>query len=885
MPNLGRVNGVIYTPHLDEYDNLTWTNDGGLENPDTVNIRGASGKPGEPGPPGARGERGPSGDPGPNTWELAVEAGYGGTKSEFYDTLAHIELTRRKVYEVTAESTDDTYPSAAAVWKLYKKATNYDYITAWLYITAPVDSVVTVMFNGETVNTHASTGEAVEVTVHGRGEYTVSCTNGRYTAEDTVAVLKTWESASVELEYVIPVYTIIARAEPAVGGTVTGAGEYQDLTTVTLIATANDRYNFSEWKENGETVSKSASYTFEVTSDRTLTAVFAVIPMYIITAAVDPAGSGVVTGTGQYREGANVDLTATANEGYVFSAWQEQIDFEPETRLPIGYTELEYIEATGTQCIDTGVKPASASVKIIMDVAPTEGVSSTALYFFNSHYSASSKWYAIRMLWYANGVYGAMVSGESAVNSQVISSDRTPRRMLLQMDEVTKTASVDGDSISFSAAPSGGSMPNIFLLSAGTGSGFLPAKLYSCEIYDNNVLVRDFVPCKNASGEVGMYDLVAGDFYASEGSEAFLEPNGEGDDYTQVYYEPEYSFTAEKDRDLVASFREGKLVYHGTATALSTARYWMASATVGDYALFGGGITSSTTVRNTVDAYNSKLTMSTPTALGTAKYNLAAATVGGYALFGGGYTSSSSSTATVNAYNAELTRSTPTSVLSLARYSFAATTVGGYALFGGGYTGSARTNGVNAYDSSLTRTSPTALSVARNTHSATTIGNYALFGGGYTGSVSSVVDAYDTSLTRTTPQALSVAREYPSATSVGDFALFAGGDANTSSSSSYLTTVDAYDTKLTRSTPTALSSGRHHIGATSLVSFALFGGGQTSSKSSVVDVYNKALTRSTATSLTTARSYVSAEKIGNYALFAGGLATNASTVVNVYKIG
>lgn len=79
--------------------------------------------------------------------------------------------------------------------------------------------------------------------------------------------------------------------------------------------------------------------------------------------------------------------------------------------------------------------------------------------------------------------------------------------------------------------------------------------------------------------------------------------------------------------------------------------------------------------------------------------------------------------------------------LSVARRSPAATTVGNYALFGGGYA-SAYSTVVDAYDESLTRSTPTALSIARAYLAATTVGSCALFGGGNTGSVSAVVDAY-----------------------------------------------------------------------------------------------------------------------------------------------
>ena len=40
-------------------------------------------------------------------------------------------------------------------------------------------------------------------------------------------------------------------------------------------------------------------------------------------------------------------------------------------------------------------------------------------------------------------------------------------------------------------------------------------KLYSCQIYDNGTPVRNFIPCKNPSGVVGLYDLVDGKFYTN----------------------------------------------------------------------------------------------------------------------------------------------------------------------------------------------------------------------------------------------------------------------------------------------------------------------------------------------------------------------------------
>ena len=82
--------------------------------------------------------------------------------------------------------------------------------------------------------------------------------------------------------------------------------------------------------------------------------------------------------------------------------------------------------------------------------------------------------------------------------------------------------------------------------------------------------------------------------------------------------------------------------------------------------------------------------------------------------------------------------------LSQARNFLAATTVGNYGLFGGGTARDSNLSTVDAYNTSLVRSTPTALSQARSFLAATTVGNYGLFGGGTaTGGVVSTVDAYN----------------------------------------------------------------------------------------------------------------------------------------------
>ena len=119
-------------------------------------------------------------------------------------------------------------------------------------------------------------------------------------------------------------YTINVSANPAAGGTVTGGGTYQQGQSCTVMATANSGYTFVNWTENGNVVSSQASYTFNVTGNRTLVANFEeVVQTYNIRLSVNPILAGSVTGSGTYQQGQSCTVTATANIGYTFVNWTE----------------------------------------------------------------------------------------------------------------------------------------------------------------------------------------------------------------------------------------------------------------------------------------------------------------------------------------------------------------------------------------------------------------------------------------------------------------------------------------------------------------------------------------------------------------------------------
>ena len=308
---------------------------------------------------------------------------------------------------------------------------------------------------------------------------------------------------------------------------------------------------------------------------------------------------------------------------------------------------------------------------------------------------------------------------------------------------------------------------------------------------------------------------------------------------------------------------------YGMAAALSTARYGVRTATVGNYALFAGGLKPDLTSTKTVDAYNTSLTKSTPAEMEYGRCYHAAASIGGYALFTCGQEKTNGHeifVGTTEVYNASLTRS---SVLGMSdhdiggRLNMGAAVVGKYALFAGGMAdgwGNASAK-VDVYDTSLTHTMATNLTgIPREHVRGASVGNYALFAGGQQFEKKSnvlwevfMVDAYDASLTKTRASNLGSNKNRDAAATVGNHAVFVGSPDS----------ADIYDASLTRTSAAILSTARTGLAATTVGNYAIF------SEGGVADVCDASLTRSSIDTSMTGYD-MGAATIGDYALFAGG---------------
>ena len=198
-------------------------------------------------------------------------------------------------------------------------------LQANLTVTAPNGYEVSAAQNGTYNSTLILTPSNGDVRSNVFVRLKANASAGNYNGNMTLVSGST--SASVSLSGTITPgagtqYTITATANPTAGGTVYGAGTYNENSTCTLTATANTGYNFTNWTKNGSVVSTNATYSFTVTANATYVANFT-LNSYEVTATAEPATGGTITGEGSYDHGTTVTLTATAAEGYTFTNWKK----------------------------------------------------------------------------------------------------------------------------------------------------------------------------------------------------------------------------------------------------------------------------------------------------------------------------------------------------------------------------------------------------------------------------------------------------------------------------------------------------------------------------------------------------------------------------------
>ena len=207
-------------------------------------------------------------------------------------------------------------------------------------------------------------------------------------------------------------------------------------------------------------------------------------------------------------------ITAVYDEGLVENVKEKSI------KLP-DYQVLDYIQSSGTQYIDLGVK-AKGSLKVESDFQFTQAVDS-ALFVGRNAIQNSASGFIITDLgkWrsdYGNDITPSTLNGDTNKHHLVKDKGKTylDNNLIISVADQTFESSY-----------------NLYLFarnSALTIGALAKAKVWYFKVWDNGTLIRDFVPVKRLKDNaIGMLDTLTNTFYGNSGTGTFVAgtPTGE----------------------------------------------------------------------------------------------------------------------------------------------------------------------------------------------------------------------------------------------------------------------------------------------------------------------------------------------------------------------
>lgn len=194
----------------------------------------------------------------------------------------------------------------------------------------------------------------------------------------------------------------------------------------------------------------------------------------------------------------NVVITATYNGGGV---------------LADGYSVIEYIEATGTQYIDTLVSGGSAASYEISFNPLTNRVSYEH-YFAGANTTSTSQ---VPKLYYISGG----VVAQAIKNSDITLSNMSTDVVVKYNSDGTLYAN---NVLKSTVSNTGWGDMTWWLCNSHSEPNLASSmRLYYLKMWTDDTLVRDFIPViRNSDSTVGLYDLVNGEFYTNSGTGEFL---------------------------------------------------------------------------------------------------------------------------------------------------------------------------------------------------------------------------------------------------------------------------------------------------------------------------------------------------------------------------
>lgn len=177
-----------------------------------------------------------------------------------------------------------------------------------------------------------------------------------------------------------------------------------------------------------------------------------------------------------------------------------------------GVNYLEYIQSSGTQYIDTGFRP-NQDTRVVCEFQLTSSTLEQTPFLARLDSRKASFG-----IFYPSGGWTADYGSQRLVVSTSISATA---KILVDFNK--ENVSINNESNSFSSETFSASV-NLILLARNTNgslNNYASARLYSCQIYDDGTLIRDYYPAKDPNGEVCMYEKVNKTYAYNAGAGTF----------------------------------------------------------------------------------------------------------------------------------------------------------------------------------------------------------------------------------------------------------------------------------------------------------------------------------------------------------------------------
>jgi len=195
------------------------------------------------------------------------------------------------------------------------------------------------------------------------------------------------------------------------------------------------------------------------------------------------------------------------------------IDKIAENPLPPAYRAVEYLQSTGTQYIDTGLKfNGNYSYEVDCELDNEDGNQMFGMKYWYDH--AVTVW---------GGKYDLCDSSSSIVETTISAGERC----VFTIDRPSKNITAVSGSTVFSHTFTGDFSPDssvypVILFAcwtswSGSLSDYGKGKIYGFRYYIDDELVMELVPCiRRSDSKPGMYDLVSGSFLTNMGTGEFI---------------------------------------------------------------------------------------------------------------------------------------------------------------------------------------------------------------------------------------------------------------------------------------------------------------------------------------------------------------------------